>query len=118
MGVMVDRRHRELTADDIKKISDIYHAWRGEGGKYEDALGFCKSEKLDQIRKHEHVLTPGRYVGIEEEDEDDEVFEDKMNQLTSELAKQMDEGKKLDEEIKKNLAGIGFGVKIWQEEFS
>lgn len=109
MGEMVDRRHRELTDEDIKKISDVYHAWRGEGGKYEDVLGFCKSETLDKIRKHEHILTPGRYVGIEEEEEDDEAFEEKMKRLTGELSQQMDEGKKLNEEIKKNLASIGYG---------
>jgi len=110
MGVMIDRRHRELTAEDIKKISDTYHAWRGEGGKYADVLGFCKSAKLDEIRKHGHILTPGRYVGAEEEEEDSEIFEEKMKRLTSELAKQMEEGKKLDAEIKKNLEGIGFKV--------
>jgi type I restriction enzyme M protein len=108
MGEMVDRRHRELTIDDVKKISDTYHAWRGEVGNYEDVLGFCKSAKLDEIRKHNHILTPGRYVGAEEEEEDTEVFEEKMKRLTSELAKQMEEGKRLDEEIKKNLKGIGF----------
>jgi type I restriction enzyme M protein len=109
MGVMKDRRHREMTDEDINKISDTYHAWRGEGGKYEDVLGFCKSAKLDEIRKHEHILTPGRYVGAEEEEEDTEAFEDKMKHLTAELANQMAEGKKLDEEIKKNLESIGYG---------
>jgi len=110
LGVMIDRRHRELTEEDVKKISDTYHAWRGEVGKYEDVAGFCKSAKLDEIRKHEHILTPGRYVGAEAEEEDAEVFEEKMKRLTSELKKQMEEGKKLDEEIKKNLEGIGFKV--------
>ena len=108
MGSMLDRRHRELTEEDVKKISDTYHAWRGEGGKYEDVLGFCKSASLDEIRKHEHILTPGRYVGAEEEEEDSELFDEKMKRLTSELSKQMEEGKKLDEEIKKNLESIGF----------
>ena len=110
MGVMYDRRHRELTAEDVKKISDTYHAWGGEGGKYSDILGFCKSAKLDEIRKHGHILTPGRYVGAEEEEEDTELFEEKMKRLTAELSKQMQEGKKLDEEIKKNLVKIGFKV--------
>ncbi|VVB81475.1 N-6 DNA Methylase [uncultured archaeon] len=108
MGVMIDRRHRELTNEDVKKISDVYHAWRGEGGKYEDVLGFCKSAKLEEIQKQGHMLTPGRYVGAEEIEEDMEVFKEKMKRLTSELAKQMEEGKKLDEEIKKNLNGLGF----------
>jgi len=107
---MYDRRHRELTAEDVKKISDTYHAWRGEGGKYSDVLGFCKSASIDEIRKHGHILTPGRYVGAEEEEEDTELFEEKMKRLTAELSKQMEEGKKLDEEIKKNLEGIGYEV--------
>ncbi len=109
LGVMIDRRHRELTEEDIKKISDTYHAWRGEGGKYKDVLGFSKSATLDEIRKHEHILTPGRYVGAEEEEEDSELFDEKMKRLTSELSKQMEEGKKLNEEIKKNLESIGYG---------
>lgn len=108
MGVMVDRRHRELTQDDINKIADTYHAWRGEGGKYKDIPGFCKSAKLEEIRKHEHILTPGRYVGFVEEEEDMEAFDEKMKRLTAELAKQMEQGKKLDEEIKKNLKSIGY----------
>ncbi len=70
MGVMVDRRHRELTDEEIQKISSTYHAWRGEGGKYEDVPGFCKAVKLDEIRKHGHILTPGRYVGAEEIEND------------------------------------------------
>ena len=110
LGVMVDRRHRELTEEDIKRISDTYHAWRGEKGKYEDVKGFCKSAKLEEVRKHEWILTPGRYVGAEDVEEDDEVFEEKMKRLTGELAKQMEEGKRLDEEIKKNLEGLGWQI--------
>jgi type I restriction enzyme M protein len=110
MGVMVDRRHRELTDEEIKKIADTYHAWRGKGGEYQDIPGFCKSATLEEIRKHQHILTPGRYVGIEEEEEDDQAFEETMKQLTAELAKQMEESKKLDEEIKKNLEKIGWKV--------
>jgi len=108
MGVMVDRRHKELTGEDIKKISDTYHAWRGESGKYEDVLGFCKSAILEEIRKHKHILTPGRYVGIEEEEDDGIPFDEKMKELTSKLKEQMDAGKKLDEQIKINLMGIGY----------
>ena len=110
MGLMIDRRHRELSEEDIKKISDIYHAWRGESGKYKDVLGFCKSASLDEIRKQEHILTPGRYVGAEEEEEDLELFDEKMKRLTSELSKQMQEGKKLDEEIKQNLGKLGWRI--------
>ncbi len=110
MGVMIDRRHRELTDEEVKKIADTYHAWRGEGGKYEDAKGFCKNASFDEIKKHEYILTPGRYVGVEEIEEDDEEFEEKMKRLTSELSEQMKQGKKLDEEIKKNLKGIGYRI--------
>ena len=111
MGVMIDRRHRELTEEDVKKISSTYHAWRGENKlKYEDEAGFCKSASLTEVEKHNYILTPGRYVGVIEEEEDDEEFEVKMERLTSELSKQMEEGKKLDEEIKKNLGSIGFKI--------
>ena len=110
MGYLVDRRHRELSGEDIAKVADTYHAWRGENGKYEDVLGFCKSAKLDEIRKHSHILTPGRYVGVELEEEDDEVFDEKMKRLTAELSEQMKQGQKLDEEIKKNLESIGYKI--------
>lgn len=112
LGTMVDRRHKELTDDDIKKISDTYHAWRGElkNKKYEDIPGFCKSASLEEIRKHEWILTPGRYVGAEEEEDYEEQFEEKMKKLTAELAKQMEEGRRRDEEIRKNLASIGWNI--------
>jgi len=108
LGIMVDRRHRELTPEDIKKIADAYHVWRGElinGHKveYVDVPGFCKAVKLDEIRKQSHILTPGRYVGAEEEHEDEEVFKEKMERLVAELSEQMKEGNKLDEEIQENL---------------
>ncbi len=109
MGAMVDRRHRELTDEDIKRISEVYHAWRGEGGKYEDVPGFCKSASLEEVRKNGWILTPGRYVGAEIEEEDDELFNEKMKRLTSELKQLMEQGQKLDEEIKKNLESIGYG---------
>lgn len=112
-GTMIDRRHRELTPEDIKKISDTYHSWRGEtiDGKkieYEDVSGFCKSATLQEIREQNHMLTPGRYVGYEIDEEDDEVFEEKIKRLTTELSKQMKKGTKLDEEIKRNLESIGY----------
>ena len=110
MGAMIDRRHRELTEEDVAKIASVYHAWRGEAGKYEDVLGFCKSVKMDEIEKHGFILTPGRYVGAEEEEEDEELFEEKMKRLTSQLGEQMKEGQKLDAEIKKNLESVGFKV--------
>jgi type I restriction enzyme M protein len=108
MGQLIDRRHKELSKEDIAKIAATYHAWRGEGGKYEDVKGFCKAAKLDEIRKHEHILTPGRYVGTEDVEEDNEAFEEKMKKLTSSLSEQMEKSRKLDEEIKKNLKGIGY----------
>ena len=115
LGVMVDRRHRELTSEDIKKISDTYYAWRGEpidGQKvdYADVAGFCKAAKLDEIGKQSHILTPGRYVGAEEEEEDEQLFEGKMGRLTVELSEQMRQCQKLDGEIKKHLESIGYQV--------
>jgi len=109
MGKMVDRRHRELTDEEIKKIASTYHAWRGEGGEYKDIPGFCKSATIEEIRKHNHILTPGRYVGFEEEEEDDEPFDEKMKRLTSELAQQFQKSRELEEEIKKNLEEVGYG---------
>jgi type I restriction enzyme M protein len=122
MGSMVDRTHRELTDDDIAKIPGTYHAWRGEsplpaagegqgeGAAYEDIPGFCKAATLDDIREHGHVLTPGRYVGAPEAEEDDEPFEEKMARLTSELSKQFAESERLEDEIRKNLKGLGLDV--------
>jgi type I restriction enzyme M protein len=110
MGTMIDRRHRVLTEDDIKKISSIYHAWRGEGGEYNDIPGLCKSTNIEEIRKNNYIVTPGRYVGTEKEEEDDEEFEEKMQKLISELKQQMEEGARLDEEIKKNLERIGWKI--------
>ncbi len=110
MGVMIDRRHRELTDEDIKKISSVYHAWRGEGGKYEDVAGFCKAAKLEEIRKNNHILTPGRYVGTEAIEEDAEPFEEKMKRLTTELAGQFERSHELEKEIRKNLEDIGLNI--------
>ncbi len=116
MGEMISRRNRALTEEEILKIADTYHAWRGEKtentdfGAYSDIAGFCKSASLKEIEKQGFVLTPGRYVGIPEEIDDGIPFEDKMKELTTQLAEQMREGKKLDEEIKKNLEGIGFEI--------
>ena len=109
MGYMKDRVLRDFTDADIQKIADTFHAWQqGEG--YEDVKGFCASVGLDDIRKHEHVLTPGRYVGAEDQAEDAEAFADKMARLTAQLAGQFAESAKLEGEIKKNLAGLGYGV--------
>ncbi len=111
MGVMIDRRHRELTEEEIAKISSTYHLWRGEGGKYKDVKGFCKAAKLDEIRKHEHILTPGRYVGTVEEEEDSEKFEEKMGQFAKELGEQFAKSKELESEIRKNLDNLGYQIR-------
>lgn len=110
MGHMVDRTHRELSTEDIRKIADTYHAWRGQAevGAYEDVKGFCKAAKLAEVQEHEYILTPGRYVGIEDVEEDSEPFEDKMARLTSELAEQFAKSRQLENEIRKRLGGIGF----------
>jgi type I restriction enzyme M protein len=107
LGYMKDRVLRDFTQEDIKKVADTFHAWQlGEG--YADVPGFCYSASLDDIRKHEHVLTPGRYVGAEEQEEDGEAFADKMARLTAQLAVQFTESAKLEDEIRNNLAGLGY----------
>jgi len=111
MGSMVDRTHKELTADDIAEIGRTYHAWRGEqkDGVYEDQAGFCKSATLDDIAKNDFVLTPGRYVGAAAVEDDGIPFETKMAELSSTLYEQMAEAEKLDAVIRKNLEVLGYG---------
>ena len=111
LGRMVDRTHRELTDEDIARIADTYHAWRGEegAGDYADVPGFCRAASLEEVRKHGHVLTPGRYVGAAPQEEDDEPLEDKMKRLVAQLRGQQDEAAELDAAIKANLALLGFG---------
>ena len=108
LGTMVDRRHRELSEEDIKKIADTYHNYRNLNGQYEDIQGFCKVAKLDEVREHEYVLTPGRYVGIEEQEDDGIPFEEKMKALTSQLGELFEKSRSLEDEIRKNLGGIGY----------
>lgn len=108
LGEMIDRRHRELKDEDIQKISETYHSWRNKDGNYEDIQGFCKSAKLEEIRGHEYVLTPGRYVGIEEVEDDGIPFDEKMENMTSELAELFAKSRHLEEEIRKSLGGIGY----------
>jgi type I restriction enzyme M protein len=110
MGVMKDRRHREITDEEIKKIAGTYHEWKSKNGKYKDIKGFCKSATLEEIRKNDYVLTPGRYVGAEVVEEDDETFEEKMKKLTKELGEQFEEAEKLEKEIRKNLKGLGYEI--------
>jgi type I restriction enzyme M protein len=123
---MADRVHRELTDADIAKIAGTYHAWRGdpispplpqgegrggrgEGGVYADVPGFCKSATIDDIRKHGHVLTPGRYVGAEAAEDDGEPFEEKMKRLTATWREQQVEAARLDAAIAANLKELGYG---------
>jgi len=103
MGTMVTRKNRELTTEDINLISETYHNWRNVNGKYEDRKGFSKAAKISEIEKNGFVLTPGRYVGSEIIEEDDEVFEEKMKRLTLELNQQFEESKELQKKIKDNL---------------
>jgi len=106
MGTLINRRTRQLTDDDIRKIADTYHSWKKDDGSYGDVPGFCKSATLDEVRELDYVLTPGRYVGLPEED-DDFDFEERVRKLTAELKEQMEASAKLDERIKENLEKVG-----------
>jgi type I restriction enzyme M protein len=110
LGVMIGRVHRELSEEDITKIATAYHSWRGENGagEYQDVTGFCKSASLDEIRKHGHVLTPGRYVGAADAEEDEEAFEDKMEHLLDRLREQQVEANRLDHIIRANMKRLGY----------
>ena len=107
MGDMVNRRLRELSDEDIKKIANTYIAWQNEDG-YEDVQGYCKVASIDEIKEHDYILTPGRYVCIEEVEDDGEPFEEKMERLTNTLANQFKKSRELEEEIRKQLGGIGY----------
>ena len=111
MGSMIDRTHKELSNDDIAEIARTYHAWRGEAkdGDYKDRAGFCKAATLEEIGANDFVLTPGRYVGAAELEDDGIPFEQKMTELTQTLYRQMDASEKLDAVIKENLRGLGYG---------
>jgi type I restriction enzyme M protein len=111
LGRMLDRTHRELTDEDIARIGDTYHAWRGEegAGEYTDVPGFCKSATLEDVRKNGHVLTPGRFVGAETQEHEDEPFKEKMQRLVATLREQQSEAAKLDMAIDANLRELGYG---------
>ena len=106
---MVTRKLRELDEKDIAKIADTYHNYQNNEN-YEDKPGFCKVATINYIEENNYVLTPGRYVGVEEEKDDGIHFEEKMKTLTSELKVQYEESHKLEDEIKKNLEAIGYGI--------
>jgi type I restriction enzyme M protein len=111
MGTMADRTHKELTNDDLAKIASTYHAWRGEekDGEYEDVAGYSKAASLDEIKANDYVLTPGRYVGAAELEDDGIPFEDKMRELSQTLYGQMKEAVALDDTIRQNLEVLGYG---------
>ena len=113
LGKMIDRVHRELTHKEITRITETYHAWRGDEGadEYADVPGFCKSTTLAEIQEHSNVLTPGRYVGAAAQEEETEPFEETMAHLTQKLTEQMAEARRLDDAIAKNLKMLGFGDK-------
>ncbi|MGH1379269.1 MAG: type I restriction-modification system subunit M [Alphaproteobacteria bacterium] len=107
LGYMKDRVLRDFTPDDLNQVTGAFHNWQmGEG--YEDVAGFVKSAKIEDIQKHDHVLTPGRYVGAADAQEDSEPFAEKMARLTAQLKGQFEESDRLENEIKNNLAGLGY----------
>lgn len=117
LGYMKDRVLRDFKSEDIRTIADTYHAWKAEEQtikvgdetlQYEDQAGFCKSVSLDDIKQHDYVITPGRYVGAAEEEDDGEPFAEKMARLTTQLKEQFELSDNLENEIRKNLAGLGY----------
>ena len=111
MGRLVDRTHRELTDEELKRIADTYHKWRTqEWTDADDIPGFCKSASHAEVEGHNFVLTPGRYVGAEAAEEDDEPFDQKMQRLVAQLAEQQVEAAKLDQTINENLRGLGYDI--------
>ncbi len=107
LGKMVTRRNRELTPEDIASVATAYHNFKTQNGEYEDVPGFTKVAMLDEIAEHDYVLTPGRYVGSEEVEEDDEAFAEKMQRLTAELNEQFTKSHELEAKIKDNLERLG-----------
>jgi type I restriction enzyme M protein len=127
MGTLIDRVHRELTDADIRKIAETYHRWKSNDEQlgseaikrkidlntmlpYMDMPGFCKSATTAEIAAHGHVLTPGRFVGAAEVEDDGEPFEQKMKRLTATLEEQFAESAKLENAIRANLKGLGYGL--------
>ena len=117
LGKMVSRRLRVFEDEDLKKIADAYHSWRNcqpvdcQTEPVEvDVPGFCKTATLDEVKANNYVLSPGRYVGTEAEEDDGISFEEKMKKLTEKLREQFEEGERLEKVIKENLKGIGFDI--------
>ncbi|GER93012.1 hypothetical protein A45J_0743 [hot springs metagenome] len=107
MGHLIDRTHKELSDEEIKKIADTYHAWKSNKSNYADVPGFCKSAAIEEIRANGYALTPGRYVGAEITEDEDEHFEEKMKRLTARLEEQFKESARLEKAIKNNLRKLG-----------
>jgi type I restriction enzyme M protein len=113
LGTLVDRVHRELSDDDIAKIADTYHRWRGDGaGKYEDVAGFCKSATTDEIASHQFVLTPGRYVGAEEVEDDGEPFDEKMKRWWRRSRSSSPRGRGWRRRFGRTCGGFGYGERV------
>ncbi|WBL15229.1 class I SAM-dependent DNA methyltransferase [Sutcliffiella sp. NC1] len=108
LGYMADRTHREFSEENIHMIAETFHKWRD--GEYKDVQGFCKSATIEEVRKNDYILTPGRYVGLEDVEEDGEPFEEKMVRLTSELSEQFAKSKELEDLIRKALGRIGYDI--------
>ncbi len=110
-GEMISRTQKEFSDEDIQKLAGTYHSWRNKNGKYEDVAGFCKSSTLEEIKSNDYVLTPGRYVGMAESEDDGIPFHEKMNHLTNQLKDEFTKSEELEKEIRKNLSSIGFDMK-------
>ena len=108
MGTMVNRRLREMTTEDIAKIAATFEAF--DEGKLEDIKGFCAAVTTEDIAKQDYILTPGRYVGIEEQEDDGEPFEEKMVRLTSELSEMFKRSHELEDEIRRRLGAFGYEI--------
>jgi type I restriction enzyme M protein len=110
MGTMISRKQKELTDEDIENIANAYHNWRSKEweAKYKDVPGFCKSANIEEIRKNNHLLTPGRYIEFKESEDDGQPFDEKMEKLTKSLSEQMQKASTIDTVIKINLKKIGY----------
>ena len=114
LGEMINRRQRTLTDKEIARISETYHNWRNlpdkEGAAYENIPGYCKAVNIQEVRKNNYILTPGRYIDFYHEEEDDQTFDEKMKSLTAKLKEQMESASVLDEKIKESLEKVGYGI--------
>ena len=112
LGSLIDRTHKDFSDEEIDKVAAAYHGWRGEkdAGEYKDVPGFCKSATIDEIKEHGYVLTPGRYVGAVEIEDDGVPFEEKMAELSAALYEQFAEADQLESVIKRNLETLGYGL--------